>query len=279
MSMNCMKTSKINYFVIGGLILLLTLSATTPNEKNIYVEISTRFGKMKVMLYNETPQHRDNFIKLVKEGFYDSLMFHRIIPDYTISGGDPKTRFATEDSVVGDGDLGYRIPFEYYPGLMHKRGALAAARDQNPTFASNPSQFFIVWGKTYTIKELKKIENFRNQIIKSNILYTISQADTTKARMNDYNLRGDKEGLKKYVSSFQSVADTIYARTTPFTFNSEQIVTYTTLGGLPQLDSGYTVFGEVVSGLHIIDSIIRQPRTKSDRPVKDIRMKIRIIKN
>jgi len=274
-----MKRLKINIWLMAVVVLVcVSAQLSPPKTKPTYVDIITRFGTMRVLLYDETPLHKANFLKLVREGFYDSLTFHRTMKDYTIQGGDPKTKFATEDSVVGDGDLGYTIPAEFRPNLIHKKGALAAARNVNADFASNASQFYIVKGRTFEPQELKRIENLRNQMIKSNMLYAITNADSTKARMNDFTLRGDKEGLRKYLSSFQTYVDSMYNLRGEYKFTKEQILTYTSIGGIPQLDSGYTVFGEVISGLHIIDSIINQPTTKSNRPVNDIRMKIRIVK-
>lgn len=244
-----------------------------------YVEIITRFGTMKVLLYDETPLHRDNFLKLVRSGFYDSLTFHQVFPDYTAQGGDPKSRLATSDSVIGDGGPTYKIPAEFRPNLIHKYGALAASRDINREMASHGSQFYLVKGKKYTPADLERIEGLRNQIIRSNILYELSNADTTKARINDFGMRGDKEGLKKYTQTFQKLTDDAFAKRGPYKFTPLQVSTYTSIGGIPQLDSGYTVFGEVVKGLEIIDSICAQPRAKNNRPLRDIRMKIRVVNN
>lgn len=265
---------------LATILLLLCWSATPPKTQTgpYFVEIITKFGVMKVRLYDETPLHRDNFIKLVKRGFYDSLTFHRISAGFTIQGGDYKSKYATADSVIGDGNLGYTIPAEIRPNIYHKKGALAAARGNSSDMASDASQFFIVQGKRYTVKEIIKIENYKNQRIKSDILYKITQSDTVKARMNDFTLRGDKDGMKKYVASFQSIVDTLYKQRGEYVYNTDQIQLYTSVGGLPQLDSGYTIFGEVISGLHIIDSINAQPAAKNERPLDDIRMKIRLVK-
>lgn len=244
-----------------------------------YVEIITRFGTMKVLLYDETPLHKENFLKRVRSGYYDSLTFHQVFPDYTAQGGDPKSRYATEDSVIGDGGPAELIPAEFRPNLIHKYGALAASRNVNKEMSSHASQFYLVKGKKYTAAELEHIERLRNQIIRSNILYNLTNADTTKARINDFGMRGDKEGLKQYTKSFQQLTDEAFAKRGPYKFTPYQVETYTTIGGIPQLDSGYTVFGEVVKGLEIIDSICAQPRAKNNRPLRDIRMKIRVLNN
>lgn len=255
---------------------VVLLSADDPKPK--YVEIWTRFGTMKVKLYDETPLHRDNFLKLVRAGYYDSLTFFQVFPDYTAQTGDPKSRFATEDSVIGDGGPTYTIPAEFRPNLIHKYGALAAARTVNPDFSSHGSQFYLVKGKKYSIDELQRVEGMRNQIIRSNIFYELTRADSTQARIKDFSLRGDKEGLKAYTKTFQAATDSAFARRGPYQFTIDQIRAYTSIGGVPQLDSGYTVFGEVVKGLHIIDSICAQPKAKNNRPLKDIRIKIREVK-
>ena len=262
-------------------IALISIYATPPKpvvKGPTYVDITTKFGTMKVKLYDETPLHRDNFVKLVKQGFYDSLTFHFVGPDYLAQGGDPKSRYATEDSVIGDSDLGYTIPAELNPRLFHKYGALVAARSQNPTLASNASQFYLVKGKRFTLEQLMKIEDYKSQRLKSDILYTLMQSDTAKARMEDFTLRGDKEGMKAYVASFQPVAEEVFNRRGPYRFTSQQIQEYTSIGGIPPLDSGYTVFGEVISGHYIIDSLCSQRTAKNGRPLKDLRMKIRISK-
>ena len=268
--------------IIGlALVFMVVVSATTKQvePKPKYVEITTKFGVMKVLLYDDTPLHRDNFLKWVRAGFYDSLTFHMVTPEGTAQGGDIKSKYATEDSVIGDSDFGYRIPAEFRPHHFHKYGALSAARDINPEFASHPTQFFLVRGTNYNIKDLQKMEGYKNQMIRTNIFYTLMNADSTKKRVADFGMRGDKEGLRAYTKTFQTITDSIFAMRVPFTFTTEQLRTYNTIGGVPPLDSGYTVFGEVVSGLHIIDSICNQPTAKNKRPIKDIRMKIREVKN
>ena len=128
-------------------------------EKVYYVQITTDFGTMKVKLYNETPLHRDNFVKLVSEGFYDSLLFHRVIKGFMIQGGDPQSKNAAAGQMLGSGDVGYRIPAEFNDSLYHKKGVLAAARDNNPEKASSGCQFYIVQGKPMIENELQMAEN------------------------------------------------------------------------------------------------------------------------
>lgn len=271
--------TKNKYIQFALLLTAIFCLSAAGGPKPTYVDIITKFGTMRVLLYDETPLHRDNFVKLVKQGYYDSLTFFQVFPNYSIQSGDPKSRFATEDSVIGDGGVSYTIPAEMRPNLFHKYGALAAARTINPDFSSHGSQFFIVKGKKYTIDELEKIEALRNQMIRSSLFYEITKSDTTQARVKDFGLRGDKEGLKAFTSTFQAVVDSAFIKRGAYKLSRKQIELYTTVGGLPQLDSGYTVFGEVVKGLHIIDSISNQPRAKNNRPLKDIRIKMRVVKN
>jgi cyclophilin family peptidyl-prolyl cis-trans isomerase len=273
--------NNVKHILLVIAITLISICAAPPKagpKPPAMVEITTRFGVMKVRLYDETPLHRDNFLKLVREGFYDSLTFHFTGKDYLAQGGDFKSKYATEDSAIGDGDLGYKIPAEFRPNLFHKYGALVAARDNNPEMASNASQFYLVKGQRFTLEQLIRVEDIKSQIIKSDLLYKVMQSDSVRARMEDFTLRGDDEGMKKYVASFQTVIDDIYNLRGPFRFTPEQIQEYTSIGGIPPLDSGYTVFGQVISGIHIIDSICNQPTNKYGRPLKDIRMKIRVVK-
>jgi peptidyl-prolyl cis-trans isomerase B (cyclophilin B) len=196
-------------------------------SKEYYVKIETSYGDMVVKLYNETPLHRDNFIKLVKEGTYDGLIFHRVINQFMIQGGDPKSRDAKPGQMLGDGELGYTIPAEFVPGLFHKKGALAAARqgdEVNPKKASSSCQFYIVQGTTWDANRLKMVEQ----------------------RMGK-------------------------------SFTAEEAEVYATLGGTPFLDGDYTVFGEVVEGMEVIDKIAAVPCGPMDRPIEDVKMKMSII--
>ncbi len=193
-------------------------------EKVYYVQITTDFGTMKVKLYNETPLHRDNFVKLVSEGFYDSLLFHRVIKGFMIQGGDPQSKNAAAGQMLGSGDVGYRIPAEFNDSLYHKKGVLAAARDNNPEKASSGCQFYIVQGKPMIENELQMAERR-------------SGKPMSEAKRNDYK----------------------------------------TIGGSAWLDGEYTVFGEVVEGLDVIDKIAAVPCGPMDRPASDVRMKMVLV--
>lgn len=216
------------YFLFFAFFISCTASRTSRSLRPAQVQIETDSGTMVVKLYNQTPLHRDNFIKLVKKGFYDSLLFHRVIKDFMIQGGDPDSRNAAPGAQLGEGGLKYTIPAEFDTTLFHKKGALAMAREGdevNPKKASSSTQFYIVEGKTFTDADMDKME--------------------TRFKI-------------KIPEDHRAV--------------------YRTLGGAPFLDMSYTVFGEVISGLDVIDKIAGVPKDDNDRPLHDIRMKITLLK-
>lgn len=189
------------------------------------VEIETDLGNMTCMLYNATPQHRDNFIKIIEEGVLTGTIFHRVINGFMIQGGDPSSKNATADQSLGSGDLGYTIPAEFVDSLIHLKGALCAARTNNPQKRSSASQFYIVQGRPVDDKSLDAIEG------QGGFRYTPQQ----------------REAYKK-------------------------------MGGTPFLDRNYTVFGKVIKGMDVIDKIATTPTAPGDRPTKDIKMKVTVIK-
>jgi cyclophilin family peptidyl-prolyl cis-trans isomerase len=266
-----------------------TKTQTAPKPKHIVtkfnptksperlVEISTDYGVMVAKLYNETPLHRDNFVKLVKQGFYDSLLFHRIIKSFMIQGGDPTSKNADSTQMLGSGDVGYRIPAEFKPSLFHKRGALSAARDNNPQKASSGCQFYIVQGKTFTIEELEKIINSRNLSRKQLMMYTLYQSDTVQAKLAALQAEGNKDAQQNYMLSLQNEVENEYNKLEPSKIDYDQIDHYMKIGGTPHLDGDYTVFGEVISGLEVMDKIAAVQTRPGDRPMKDVRMKIRLL--
>lgn len=195
--------------------------AQTGNKK---IKIITDSGTIVIRLYDETPLHRDNFLKLVKKHFYDGLLFHRVIKDFMIQGGDPDSKNAKAGAQLGNGDVGYTVPAEFNEKLFHKKGVLAAARDNNPQKASSGCQFYIVQGKVYSDSLLNVLEEKR--------------------------MKGKK-------------------------MSAEQRAAYTTIGGTPWLDMNYTVFGEVVTGMDVIDKIAAMKTDSNDRPLTDIHMKIK----
>lgn len=220
-------------FIVLALVLALSSCST---KKEYMVRMFTTAGVVDMKLYDETPAHRDNFVRLVKNHQYDSLLFHRVIKDFMIQGGDPASKNAVPGELLGEGDLGYTVEAEFMPDLhYHRRGALAAARegdDVNPSKASSACQFYIVWGKVYTKEQLESY-------------------------MEWYKQRTGKE-----------------LNVTP-----EQFEAYTTVGGTPHLDGGYTVFGEVVKGLEVIETIQNVKCDGNDRPLRDVRIiKMELVK-
>lgn len=238
--------------------------------------ILTNYGVIKIKLYNETPLHRDNFVKLVKEHYFDSLLFHRVIQNFMIQGGDPDSKRALPEKTLGDGGPPYTIPAEINPKLFHKKGVLAAAREgdlDNPKQASSGSQFYILQGKVFT-DSLLQIQAKR--ITKMKLFNEIINRTENQKLLEQYKSfakAGNPDSLK-YVNDLIDVQlQKELPNVTPYTFSDEQKKAYTTIGGTPHLDGSYTVFGEVYEGLEVIDDIAMQPvERKTARPIKDIRI-------
>ncbi|MBU0487035.1 MAG: peptidylprolyl isomerase [Bacteroidetes bacterium] len=199
------------------------LPAISQKDTRTKVLISTTFGDITIVLYDETPKHKENFIKLVKEGYFDSLLFHRVISEFMIQGGDPDSKNAAPGVMLGNGGPSYTVPVEVKAGLIHKKGALAGARKPD-NLNSSGSQFYIVQGRKFTIEELD-----------------------------------------------------LYAKQMGKPFTPQQIEAYTTIGGAPHLDGGYTVFGDVIAGLDVLDKIAAVQVDKNKRPLKDVVMTMKII--
>jgi cyclophilin family peptidyl-prolyl cis-trans isomerase len=214
-------------FLLTINIILIMTQTLTAQEKETSVKISTQHGDIVIKLYNNTPLHRDNFIKLVQDGFYENLLFHRVINNFMIQGGDPESRNASPEQMLGGNGPGYTIPAEFKSENFHKKGAVAGARlpdNMNPKKESSGSQFYIVQGRTFSDAELNQME-----------------------------------------------------RNAGITYTEEQRKIYKTLGGTPHLDNNYTVFGEVVKGLDVLDKIASVITARGDRPVEDIKMNMTII--
>lgn len=213
------------HFVLWTLMLLIG-SAYANKPQHLYIKILTNKGEGVIRLYNETPQHRDNFVKLVNEGYFQDLLFHRVIENFMIQGGDPNSKDAEPGQRLGSGGLDYRVPAEFHPDLFHKKGSLAAARDNNPEKASSSTQFYLVQGRTFTDGGLDSLETLR------------------------------LEGRK---------------------IPEAQRQVYRTLGGVPHLDQNYTVFGEMVQGIELIDSIAAVETDQFDRPLENQKMEMYLL--
>lgn len=208
-------------------LLFVSLAAEAAKPKHQFVRIKTDKGECLVMLYNQTPKHRDNFVKITQEGNLSGTLFHRVIQGFMIQGGDPDSKTATPGQALGDGDLGYTVPAEFAENLFHKKGVIAAARDNNPEKASSACQFYLAQGKVFTDEQLNTLEQTR--------------------------LKGRK-------------------------IPEVQREVYKTLGGIPHLDQNYTVFGEVVRGIEMIDAVAAVKTGPADRPVEDVRMEVTLLK-
>lgn len=213
-----------HYFIL--ILCLCFISAFSARPKHSYVKIKAGKSECIIRLYNETPQHRDNFLKLVKKGLYNGCLFHRVIKDFMIQGGDPDSKTAKPGVLLGEGTVGYTIPAEFRDSLFHKKGVLAAARDNNPEKASSGSQFYLVQGKIFNDAQLDEVANKR----------------------------------------------------TGFKLPEWQRAIYKSIGGTPHLDRNYTVYGEVVRGLELVDQVAMVKTDRNNRPLEDVKMTVSILK-
>jgi len=242
------------------------------------VKISTSLGDIFVRLYDETPLHRDNFLKLAKEGYYNGTIFHRVIKDFMIQGGDPNSKDPLPGAQYGTGGPDYTIEAEIKPELIHKRGALAAARqgdEVNPERRSSGSQFYIVWGKTYNqgqIGQLAKQMDMQAQQAIFNKLVAEHRSQIMQLRRDR-----DREGLMELQNELESQTYAIFQTQGKKGLTDAQKEAYTTVGGTPHLDGQYTVFGEVEEGIDIVEKIQTTATLPGDRPKEDIFMNVSVI--
>ena len=238
------------------------------------LKIKTTEGNIIIRLYDETPKHRDNFLKLAKEGYFDGTLFHRVIKDFMIQGGDPDSKNAPKGKMLGTGGPDYTIPAEFvYPQYFHKRGALSAARtgdEVNPEKESSGSQFYIVWGKTFKPAELKQMEH---QMAMQQEQQVFNQL-TREHHEEIMNLRRnrDRVGLQELQDKLIGQTKTTCKQQGKPSFTEEQIEVYTNVGGTPFLDNQYTVFGEVEEGLDIVEHIQNCDTDRNDRPTEDVKI-------
>lgn len=251
----------------------------TPLHGDVKVEMTTSLGDVTLLLYGDTPRHLENFVKLASEGFYDGLLFHRVIRDFMVQGGDPESKDAPAGKLLGNGDPGYKIEAEIMPQRhYHKRGALAAAREgdmTNPDKLSSGSQFYIVTGRTFSDGQLDAME----QRMRHARMQQIFDSLTTANRDTIMTLRRnrDQAGLQALQEELNKQTQQIAAAEPMAGFTPEQRKDYTTVGGAPHLDGGYSVFGEVIAGMDVVDRIQQVETDGNDRPtepVKIISMKV-----
>lgn len=239
------------------------------------VKIQTSLGDIVVRLYDETPVHRDNFVKLAKDGYYDGMLFHRVIKDFMIQGGDPNSKGAPAGKRLGTGGPDYTLEAEIKDGLFHKRGALAAARqgdEVNPERRSSGSQFYIVWGQVYKEGQLRQ---FSKQL-KMQRMQEIFNGLAAEHRDEIMQMRRERNrvALQELQDKLAAEAETRAAEYAGLT--DEQLKIYSTVGGTPHLDGQYTVFGEVEEGLEVVEMIQNSATAGDDRPMDDITMNISV---
>ena len=260
---------------LSTFLLFISCSAPAGNE-NTVVLMKTNFGDIKLKLYDDTPLHRDNFVKLVNSGFYDGISFHRVIEDFMIQAGDPSTRSVPIDESA-DSLNTYTVPSEFLKHHFHKKGALAAARegnDINPEMRSSGTHFYIVQGKTFTDAELDQAEQQINSNVRQALFNKYIRHYTDSAIQSGIELSEGEIQEKASEKMFDFLtADGFYK------ISDDQREAYKTLGGVPRLDGTYTVFGEVISGLDVVDKIASVETNQYDKPLNDIKiLKIKIVK-
>ncbi len=262
------------------LLFVLALASSCAQKKDYVITIKTQYGDMVAILYDETPLHKANFIKLAKEHYYDSLLFHRVIAGFMIQAGDPNSKKASPGDPLGMGGPDYTVPAEFNPKFFHEKGALSAARlgdQQNPMKASSGSQFYVVQG---TLIPEASINDLRYDQMKLTVsLRQIISKPENKPLLDSLNSLYNSGDMQAYQKKIFSLVPRIEKETgTKVTKDllPEKVKAYTTIGGSPHLDGEYTVFGKVIKGLEVIDQIAAQPTGNGDRPVADIRMKVTV---
>ena len=262
---------------------IVLVCAAKPISKQKHVIIETPYGAIKVKLYNETPLHRDNFLKLVEQGFYDSLLFHRVINGFMVQGGDPESKNAPAGKKLGTGGPGYQIDAEFVPSLIHKKGALAAAREGdpiNPLKKSSGSQFYFVQGQIFTTEQLKQMEDNINFPLRKQLVFDYVLKPENKALKQKLDSLQKRNAINELNGIYNGIAQKLepeYQKLKLFRYTPEQVKLYTTIGGAPHLDQNYTVFGEVIEGLQVIDSIASVQTDSNNRPLNDVIMKVKVI--
>jgi len=253
-------------------------SSNPEKEQRRTIEMVTDHGTMTIELYNETPLHRDNFINLAKNGAFDSLLFHRVIKNFMIQGGDPDSKNAKPGDTLGEGDAPYMIDAEFNQNLFHKKGTLAAARDDNPNKASSAMQFYIVQGKIYNDSLLTITQERTNKWMAQDFFKNDPDKKPLLDSLKRYRENGNKDYYTVLEDSILGLAQT-EENFEQYSIPEDQREVYKSIGGTPFLDQNYTVFGEVIKGIEVVDSIAKVQTNSLDRPTSDVRiLKVKVIK-
>ena len=238
------------------------------------LKIKTTEGNIVIRLYDETPRHRDNFLKLAKNGYFNGTLFQRVIKDFMIQGGDPDSKNAPKGKILGTGGPDYTIPAEFvYPRYFHKRGALSAARtgdEVNPDRESSGSQSYIVWGKIYKPAELKQMERQMAMQQEQEVFNLLAKEH--REEIMEFRRNREQAGLQTLQEQLIEETKKICRQKGKPTFTTEQTEAYTTVGGTPFLDNQYTVFGEVEEGINVVERIQNRKTDRNDRPTEDVKV-------
>ena len=263
-------TSKWSLILVAVLLFSCTQEAEKSSTPDVVFE--TTKGNIVLRLYDETPQHRDNILKLVEDNFYDSVLFHRVIERFMIQAGDPDSKGAPADVSLGSGGLSYTVPAEFHPNLFHKRGALGAARDGNPARASSSTQFYIVQGRVYTdsllIAQEKRINGWlaMNRVVNDSANLELIE---TRNRLWEE----DKEDSAQLITDeLNRLRDLDLETAELYVIPEPHREIYKSVGGAAHLDQNYTVYGEVIEGMDIVDQIAAVATNDANRPVEDVRI-------
>ncbi|MBX2965742.1 MAG: peptidylprolyl isomerase [Cyclobacteriaceae bacterium] len=272
-----------NRLLTSLIVCSIILTSCAQKKGNDYVvTIKTNHGDMVAILYDETPKHKANFIKLTQEKFYDSLLFHRVIEEFMIQGGDPNSKNAEPGQSLGNGGPGYTVDAEFVPQYFHEKGAFSAARlgdEANPAKASSGSQFYIVQGKKYSDAELTQLEQniqySRKNISLREVLF-MPEYESVRQQVIEKQNAGDGAWLGSFFEQADTLIRKVKPEYKPFVFTDEQRARYKEVGGSPHLDGDYTVFGRVIKGLEVIDKIAAVTKGPGNRPVVDVHMVVTV---
>jgi peptidyl-prolyl cis-trans isomerase B (cyclophilin B) len=262
-----------------SLFILIVLSSCAQSED--VVTIKTSYGDIVAILYDDTPKHKENFLKLVKDHFYDSTLFHRVGKEFMIQGGDPDSKKAAPGAHLGMGGPGYTIPAEFVPKYFHERGALAAARmsdEQNPKKESSGSQFYIVQGKVVPEQEYKAQYgvDWQKLMVELQNLYNAGGHQPMFDTLTSIGQSGDRAAYQAKLASLAPRIEKITGKTVTKPISEERLKAYATIGGTPFLDDQYTVFGKVISGMDVVDKIAAVQVDASMRPLTDVPMTVAV---